>query len=112
MTILMNFGTEVSSPIASVTKIFWEKSLSNTSFEHKMGLGKIPSNFQFLQPKRTNVEIWSVILPSSRSRDRGTQDIQIVTAASASLILQAASDMSQYLAVQKAQEQKSTLCLL
>ena len=56
--------------------------------------GKIPSNYQFLQPKRTNVEIWSVISPSARSRDREIQDIQTITAASASLILQAASDMS------------------
>ena len=62
-----------------------------------MELGKISSNFPFLQPKRTNVEIWSVIPPSSRSRDRGFQDIKIITAASASLILQAASDMSQYI---------------
>ena len=48
----------------------WEKSLSNTSFEHKVELGKIPSNCQFLLPKRVNVEIWSVIPPTSRSRDR------------------------------------------
>ena len=62
-----------------------------------MELGKIPSNCPFLLLKRTNIEIWSVISPSSRSRDRGIQDMQIITAASASLILQAASDMSQYL---------------
>ena len=64
-----------------------------------MEFGKIPSNCQFLQRKRTNIEIWSVILPSPRSRDREIQDIQTITAASASLILQAASDMSQYLGV-------------
>ena len=66
-----------------------------------MELDKIPSNCQFLQPIRTNVEIWSAIPPGSRSRDREIQDIQlqIITATSASLILQAASDMSQYLAV-------------
>ena len=46
------------------------------------------------QPKKTNVEIWSVIPPSSRSRDRGIQDIQAITAASASLILQAASHIN------------------
>ena len=38
----------------------------------------------------------SVIPQSSRSRDRGIQDIQIITAASASLILQAAAGMLQY----------------
>ena len=64
-----------------------------------MELGKIPSNCKFLQPKKTNGEIWSVIPPSSRSRDRGVQDIQTIAAASVSLILQAASDMSQYLVV-------------
>ena len=64
-----------------------------------MELGKIPSNCQILHPKRTNVEIWSVIPPSSCGRDSGIQDIQIITAASASLILQAASDMSQYVVV-------------
>ena len=41
----------------------------------------------------------SVIPPSSYSRDRGIQDIQAITAASASLIHQAASDMSLYLVV-------------
>ena len=64
-----------------------------------MELGKIPSNCQFFQPKRTNVDTWSVIPRSSRSRDRGIQDIQTITVASASLILQAVSDMSQYLPV-------------
>ena len=64
-----------------------------------MELGKIPSKCQFLQPKRTNFGICPVAPPSSRSRDRGIQDIQINTAASASLIYQAASDMSQYLVV-------------
>ena len=63
----VDFGDKVSSSIASATKIFWEKSLSNTSFKHKMELGKIPSNCQLLQPKRTNVEIWLVIPPISRS---------------------------------------------
>ena len=53
---------------------------------------------QILQPKRTNVEIWSVIPPISRSGDRGIQDIQTITAASASLILQAATDISKYVA--------------
>ena len=64
-----------------------------------MELGKIPSNYQILQPKRKNVEIWSVIPPSLRSRNRGIQVMEAITAASASLILQAVSDMSQYFAV-------------
>ena len=93
----VDFGDEVSSPIASTTKIFWEKALLNKGFQHKMKLCKIPSNCQFLQPKRKNVEILSVIPPSSCSGDRGIQNIQTITAASASLILQAASDISQYL---------------
>ena len=46
-----------------------------------MELGKTPSNCQFLQPKRTNVEIWLVIPPSSPSRDREIQDIQTITVA-------------------------------
>ena len=64
-----------------------------------MELGKIPSNYQILQPKRKNVEIWSVIPPSLRSRNRGIQVMEAITAASASLILQAVSDMSQCFAV-------------
>ena len=60
----VDFGDEISSPIASATKLFWKKSLSHTSFEHKMELSKISSNCKFLQPKRTNVEIWSVISPT------------------------------------------------
>ena len=64
-----------------------------------MELGKIPSKCQFLQPKRTNFDICPVAPPISSSRDRGIQDIQINIAASASLIYQAASDMSQYLVV-------------
>ena len=75
-------GIKFISPIACATK---------TSFEKKMELGKIPSNCPFLQPKRTNIEIWSIISSSSR---RGIRYIEIITAASAYLILQAASDMS------------------
>ena len=86
-------------PVASAMKIFWKKYLSYTSFKHKIELGKIPVNCQFLEPKRKNDEIWSVILPSSCSRDKGIQDIQTITAASASLIIQVSTDMSQYLAV-------------
>ena len=52
---LVDFGDEVSSPIASATTIFWKKALSNISFEHEMELGKIPSNSQFLQHKGKNV---------------------------------------------------------
>ena len=78
-----------------------------------MELGKIPSNYQILQPKGKNVEIWSVILPSSRSRQRGIQVMQAITAALASLIIQAVSDMYQYFAVvSKTLEEKSPLCLL
>ena len=39
----VDFGDEISSPIASATKLFWKKSLSHTSFEHKMELSKISS---------------------------------------------------------------------
>ena len=40
----VDFADEASSPIASETKIFWKKFLWHTSFEHKVELGKAPSN--------------------------------------------------------------------
>ena len=40
----VDFADEASSPIASETKIFSKKSLWHTTFEHKVELGKVPSN--------------------------------------------------------------------
>ena len=57
-----------------------------------MELGKI-SIFATWKTERTNVEIWSVI-HQVHVAETGIQDTQIITAASMSLILQAASDMS------------------
>ena len=50
-------GPEIKSSIAG--KIFWNSPLKQESFKKKLDLAAIPSNCEFLIPKKVNGEIWS-----------------------------------------------------
>ena len=54
----LEFGPEISSSIAGAAKVFWKKSLKADIIDQKMANAKIPSNYHFLVPKRTNKEIF------------------------------------------------------
>ena len=47
-------GPEISSSIASATKIFWEKPLSEDKLKSKIESGKLPANCGFMKTKRCN----------------------------------------------------------
>ena len=79
------------------TKIFWKKPLNEKEIEAKLELGQIPSNCTYLKPKLCNKEIYTILGDRLRSQDRKLQDIQKFHAASTSLVVKAASELSQYL---------------
>ena len=47
-------GPEIFSSIASATKIFWEKPLSEDKLKSKIESGKLPANCGFMKTKRCN----------------------------------------------------------
>ena len=91
------FGPETQSYIASASKIFWEKPLKEKDVETKMELGQIPSNCTYLKTKLCNSEIYAILGDRLRNQDRKLQDIQKFHAASTSLVIKAASEITQYL---------------
>lgn len=92
------YGSEVSSPIASAAKMFWEQPLKEDKFKRKMEAGKLPSNCAFLTTKMTNPEIFRNLPTFQRTVDSKIQDIQKLTGASASLLISAASFLTTGLA--------------
>ena len=54
----------------------------------------VPSNCNFLVPKRTNVEIWTIIAGALRTNDDRLRKIQEKSAASITQILKAASELT------------------
>ena len=74
---------QVSSPIASAIKMFWQKPIKPDDLKAKLEQAKIPANCFFLNSKRFNSSVWTVI--------------QITHAASVSLILKAASEITNLL---------------
>ena len=63
----------------------------------KLEEAKIPSNCTFLQTKKTNPEIFSVIPRLQRTHDWKMQSIQKTYVASAALMLKAASKLTKIL---------------
>lgn len=90
------FGKEISSSIASASKIFWEKPMKEEVSKKKLEMetAKIPANCTFLTTKRTNPEVWTAISGFHRTSDSKIQDIQTLFASSISLTLRAASTIS------------------
>ena len=64
----------------------------------------MPSNCNFLVPKRTNVEIWTIIAGALRTNDDKLRKIQEKSAASTTQILKAASELTRLYANEQTSE--------
>ena len=89
-----DYGPEIISYIASASKMYWHKRMKEDDLETKRAEAKIPSNCEFLQHKKTNKEIFAVIPRPHRTNDKNMQEIQKIFAASATLMLKAASALT------------------
>ena len=94
-------GPEVSSSMASATKIFWEKSLSEDKLKSKIESGKLPANSGFIKTKRCTTEVWVTLGDQIRSLDYKLQKVQKLLAASASHIVQPSSKLTKQLVSSK-----------
>ena len=90
-------GPEVSSSMASVTKIFLDKPLSEDKLRSKVESGKLPENCRLMKTKRCNTEVWVTLGDRIRSQDCKLQEVQKLLAASASFIVQASSELTKQL---------------
>ena len=93
----VQYGPEVSWPIAGATKMFWQKPIKPDSLKAKLEQTKIPANCLFLNSKRVNSSVCTGISVAQRTNDVGLQEIQKTHAASVSLILKAASEFTNLL---------------
>ena len=84
---VVEVGPELSSSMASATKIFWEKSLNEGKLKSKIESGKLPANCGFVKTKRCNTEVWVILGDRIPSQDCKLQEIQKLLAASASHIV-------------------------
>ena len=87
-------GEEISSSIASASKIFWHKPLKQEALKVKLGNAAIPSNCKFLLPKRTNKEVWSNMPTYARGTDIKLQETHKCYSASVTMTLRAASKLA------------------
>jgi len=89
-------GEEVSSSIAGATKVLWQKLLLEDILKEKMSNAVTPAkNCSYLIPKRINTEVWSTIPSYARTADSNRQEIQRVHAAAVTMLLRAASDLTE-----------------
>ena len=110
----IKYGAEVSSSIVGATKIYWEKPLKaesslvpSSSLKAESSLVEsslVPSNCNFLVPKRTNVEIWTIIAGTLRNNDDKLRKIQEKSAASTRQISKAASELTRLYANEQTSE--------
>ena len=93
----MAVGPGISSSIATATKIFWEKPLSEDKLKSKIESGNLPANCGFKKTKRYNKEVWVILGDQIRSQNCKLQEVQKLLAASASHIVQASSELRKQL---------------
>ena len=89
-----DFGPEISSSIAGAAKIFWHKPLKDDAFNIKLKSALTPSNCTFLEPPRSNREIWTTLSGPMRSTDAKLQEIQKTHSASVTMLLKAAASLT------------------
>ena len=90
----MEVRPEVSSSMASATKIAWEKPLIEDKLKSKIESGKLPANCRFMKTKRCNTEAWVTLGDRVCSQDCKLEDVQKLLEASASHIVQASSEFT------------------
>ena len=88
-------GKEVSSSVAGATKVFWQKPLLEDILKEKISNAVTPANCNYLIPKRVNTEVWSTMPSYARTADSTMQEIQRVHAAAVTMVLRAASDLTE-----------------
>ena len=88
-------GKEISSSLAGAAKVFWQKPLKQEALKGKLEEATTPANCGFLLPKRTNTEVWTNLPSFARSADVKLQEIQKIHTASVSMILKAASGLTE-----------------
>jgi len=88
-------GPEVLSSISSAAKIFWHRSLKQEILKKKLEEAAIPSNCDFLLPKKVNTEIWSKMGSFNRTNDFKLQEAQLTHSAATTMMLRAASSLTE-----------------
>lgn len=91
------YGPEISSPIATASKTFWQKPLTEEKSANKLKNNLTPENCKYLVPKRVNKEVWGNVTSSQRTNDMKLQKVQKIAAASLTSMLKVASTLSQHL---------------
>ena len=79
--------------MASATKVFWRKLLSEDKLKSKIGSGKLPANYGFMKRERWNTEVWVTLGDQLRSQDCKLQKVEKLLAASVSHIGEASSEL-------------------
>ena len=87
--------------MGSATTIFWKKSSSEDKLTSKIESAKLPANCGFMKTKRRNTEVWVTLGNRILSQDCKLQEVQKLLAASASLIVQASSELTKQLVSSK-----------
>ena len=68
----VQYGPQVSSSIDGATKMFWQKPIKPDSLNVKLEQAKIPANCLFLNSKRVNSSVWTIIIVAQRANSRRT----------------------------------------
>ena len=90
-----DFAPEISSAVASASKVFWEKKLSEKRVERVNVVGKTPSNCSFLdRGLKVNEGIWCIATKENRDVDRNLQKVQLLHTKTTSALIKAASALS------------------
>ena len=98
---VVEVGPEISSSMASATKVFWEKPLSEDRLKSKIESDKLPANCGFIKTKQCNIEVWVTLGDQVHSQDCKLQEVQKLLAASVSYIVQASSELTKQLVSSK-----------
>ena len=89
-------GPEISSPLASATKVMWEKHINPDKLKDKLQSSNTPSNCAFLQVKLVNPEIWANAKAHLRVSDLKLQGVQQNFGASMTHILRATDKLCEH----------------
>ena len=87
-------GPEILPALSSMCKLMFTSILDKEKLKRKLEGTKIPSNCEFLIPKKINHEVWDLASPTARSNDIKLQAIFSQLARSQVRVLQAAQSLS------------------
>ena len=103
-------GPEVSSLVASTTKVYWQKGLKEEGLKQVHSKSKIPGNCTFLSVKEVNKKIFAKGAPFTRTRDIKMQEIQRELGYSTGNVVRAMAQLSDHMEeVEKSQSDSTSL---